>query len=149
MNPKIHLTVAAIIEKNGQYLLVEEISDGKKVINQPAGHWEPGENHIEAVCRETLEETAYCFKPNHIVGIHTWVKADSNDTYLRISFSGSLGEQDINRKLDKDIIRTLWLTRREIEQASLQLRSPLVLRSIKDYESGIQYDVNLINSITM
>jgi len=157
-----HITVAAIIKHENQYLLVEEYSDSKKVYNQPAGHWDPEETLIDAVIRETMEETAFNFQPTHIVSINTWfkpLKSDMNftsnlgenllqETYLRISFAGELGPKNSKQKHHHGIIQTLWLTRDEIISCSAKLRSPLVLETINDFERGARIELGTIRHIT-
>lgn len=140
-----HLTVAAIIELKQRFLLVEEQSEGLIVFNQPAGHWDEGESLIEAVIRETLEESAWHFKPEAIVGLYQYTSA-WKITYLRICFCGSPLSHDPQRSLDLNISRALWLSRAEIIQLP-NLRSPMVLRGIDDYLAGIRYPLSLINQL--
>lgn len=140
-----HLTVAAIIESKQRFLLVEEQSEGLIVFNQPAGHWDEGETLIEAVIRETLEESAWHFKPEAIVGLYQYTSA-WKITYLRICFCGSPLSHDPQRPLDLNISRALWLSRAEIIQLP-NLRSPMVLRCIDDYLAGIRYPLSLINQL--
>ena len=140
-----HLTVAAIIELNQRFLLIEEQSEGLIVFNQPAGHWDEGETLIDAVIRETLEESAWHFKPEAIVGLYQYT-SPSNLTYLRICFCGQPLSHDPQRSLDVNIARALWLSREEIIQLS-NLRSPMVLRCIDDYLTGIRYPLSLISQL--
>src|SRR5262245_3641285 len=118
---KPSVTVAAIAERDGRYLLVEEhAADGLK-LNNPAGHLEPGESLIDAVAREALEETAYAFRPESLVGIYLARLPQSRGgevTYLRFAFAGTLGEFDSARRLDDGIVRTLWLTPDEIRASA-------------------------------
>ncbi len=145
MNWKPHVTVAAIIERDSRFLMVEEICGGDAVINQPAGHLEDNETLLDAVIRETLEETAWDFTPTNITGIYQWQTPHTHKTYLRVCFSGYCNQHHGNLPLDEGIIRALWLTRTEIER--LNCRSSMVLRCIDDYLSGQQYPLNLIQSI--
>jgi 8-oxo-dGTP pyrophosphatase MutT (NUDIX family) len=132
---KPDVTVAAVIERDGRYLLVEERIRGRLVLNQPAGHLEDGEALIDAVIRETLEETAWQFTPEALVGIYQW-RSSRGHTTLRFAFTGSVQAYDPDRPLDPPIVTTHWLEREEIAQRSARLRTPLVLRCIEDYLAG-------------
>jgi ADP-ribose pyrophosphatase YjhB (NUDIX family) len=148
MNWIPHLTVAAIIEDQQGFLLIEETSsNGVIVVNQPAGHWEPNETLIDAVIRETLEETAWHFKPEAIVGIYEYTSPINQNTYLRVCFSGKKLKKEVNRVLDVGIVRTVSLTRDEVAELP-NLRSPMVLNCIDDYLSGVRYPLSLIKHIT-
>ena len=147
MDWKLHVTVAAIIERDNRFLMVEETSANRRVINQPAGHLEDGETLVEAVKRETLEETAWVFEPQEIVGIHLWRHPDAADSFLRISFSGHCLHHDPDRTLDTGIVRTLWLSKEQLASEHNRLRSPLVLRCINDYLDGERYPLSLIKSL--
>jgi len=138
-----HVTVAAVIESEQRFLLIEERSEGLIVINQPAGHWDPGESLVEAVIRETLEESAWHFIPQAVVGIYEYISPLNGITYLRICFCGQHHSHEAERALDDGIFRTLWLTRKEVAQSN-QLRSPMVLRCIDDYLSGARYPLPLL-----
>ncbi|RME35654.1 MAG: NUDIX hydrolase [Gammaproteobacteria bacterium] len=142
-----HATAAAVIEERGRFLLVEELADGRTVLNQPAGHLEPGESLIDAVCREVLEETAHRFRPEGLVGIYLYPHPDpsSGITYLRVCFHGPSLGHDPERPLDEGIIRPLWLTRDELAAAPERLRSPMVLRCIDDYLCGRRFPLDLLN----
>jgi ADP-ribose pyrophosphatase YjhB (NUDIX family) len=137
------VTVAAVIERDGKFLFVEEMIDGRKVINQPAGHLDPGESLAAGCAREVLEETAHRFEPSGLVGIYRWHYAPKDVTFLRFCFRGKvLGVED--RKLDKEIIRTLWLTPAEVK-ASAARRSPLVLKCVEDYLAGRNYPLDVFS----
>ena len=99
------VTVAAVIERGGRFLLVEERIDGRLVLNQPAGHLDPGESLIAACRREVLEETAHAFEPRALVGVYRWHYAAKDVTFLRFCFAGEAGDADPSRKLDKEIVR--------------------------------------------
>lgn len=144
---KPHVTVAAIIEDNGRFLMVEEISDGVTVYNQPAGHLEADETLIDAVIRETMEETAWQFSPLYLSGIYNWKHPASGDQFLRFTFYGNHLEHNKKQKLDNDIIRALWLTRDELAAEADKLRSPMVLTCIDDYLNGNQYPLQLLKDI--
>lgn len=144
---KPSVTVAAVIEHGGRFLLVEEIADGKPVFNQPAGHWERGETLVEACARETLEETAYRFAPRELTGIYRWHHAPSNDSFLRFAFCGEVGDEEVGRKLDSEIIRAVWLSPDEIRAQQPRHRSPLVLRCVEDYLAGRRYPLDLLTDL--
>lgn len=143
------LTVAAIVEQNSRFLVVEEIVHGKKVINQPAGHVEDGESLIEAVVRETFEETAWHFKPEAITGIYLYQHPSSDSQRLRVTFYGTCTHHEPDQTLDDGIIRTLWLSRDEMIARREQLRSVVVLRSIDDYLQGTRYPQDLIQELAI
>jgi 8-oxo-dGTP pyrophosphatase MutT (NUDIX family) len=141
-----HLTVAAILESPPHFLLIEEESDGLIVYNQPAGHWDEGENLFEAVARETLEEAAWHFEPEAIIGLYQYTSPINQITYLRIAFSGRHYSHEPDRALDSGILRTVWLTREEIAHLN-NLRSPMVLHCLDDYLAGHRYPLSLIKSL--
>jgi 8-oxo-dGTP pyrophosphatase MutT (NUDIX family) len=147
-NPwKPSVTVAAVIERDGRFLLVEEEADGGICLNQPAGHLEEGESLLDAAAREVLEETAYAFKPTQLVGVYLWrseADAASATTYLRFAFIGEVGSLDAARALDDGILRTLWLTPDGIAARRAEHRSPLVQRCIDDYLRGRRYPLELL-----
>lgn len=139
-----HVTVAAVVEREGRFLLVEEETDDGVRFNQPAGHLEADESLLEAVAREVLEETAYAFVPEYLVGIYRWPHPTRDLTYLRFAFGGRLGEHDAGRALDAGIIGPCWLSIEEIRAREAQLRSPLVLRCCEDWLSGRRYPLALL-----
>lgn len=143
-----HITVAAVIEREGKFLLVEEISDGLIVYNQPAGHLEPNESILAAISRETLEETGWEFSPKSIVGIYFYQSELNQITYQRICFAGKLGKQT-EHPLDVGIIRSVWLSRDEIIQQAAKMRSPMVLQCIDDYLAKTAYPLNLITDLRL
>lgn len=140
------ITVAAVIERDNKFLLVEEEADGYIVLNQPAGHLDPGETLAAAAQRETLEETGWNFTPTRIIGIYFYQSENSGITYMRTCFSGKLGQQT-DRPLDTGIIRAIWLTRIEIIEQQNKLRSPMVLKCIDDYLAGKSYPLELITDL--
>ena len=140
-----HVTVAAVIEQNGRYLVVEEAPDGVAVLNQPAGHVEFGESLTEAVCREVFEETAREFSPTGLLGIYQWTLPDTDRTYLRFCFRGTVSEPLTGARLDPDITATHWLDRAQIAEGPLPPRSPLVLRCIDDAIAGLGADPGLLH----
>ncbi|MDH5300749.1 MAG: NUDIX hydrolase [Gammaproteobacteria bacterium] len=142
-----HVTVAAVIEHNNRFLIVEELVRGEARFNQPAGHWEPNESLIEAVIREVLEETAYDFTPTHLLGIYHWHNTDNNITYLRFAFCGEVGQKQ-DRKLDDGIIAAHWLSYEDIEKSQEQHRSPQVLRCIDDFLAGKRLPIDAIIEVS-
>ena len=134
------VTVAAIIERDGRFLMIEEHTAEGLRLNNPAGHLDPGESPVDAVARETLEETAWQFRPVHLLGVYLsrFQRASTGEdiTYLRLAFCGELGEHDAKRPLDKGIERTLWMTAAEVRASAARHRSPLVLRCLEDYLAG-------------
>ena len=148
MTWKPHATVAAIIERDNRFLMVEELVDGERVINQPAGHLEPGESIIEATIRETYEETAWRFKPEAMTGIYLWKHPVNEKTFLRVALCGSCSEHDPEQPLDKGILQAVWKTREELTRPDCQLRSPMVLNCIDDYLDGRRLPLDaLINVV--
>ena len=142
------VTVAALIERGGKFLLVEEEDEGRMVFNQPAGHLEPNESLVEGCRREVLEETAWHFRPSALVGIYRWGKPDAaaggGVSYVRFAFCGELGEHESGRALDAGIARALWLDPAEIRALRARHRSPLVLRCMEDYLAGRRYPLDAL-----
>ena len=143
-----NVTVAAVVERDGRSLLVEErAADGRLVLNNPAGHLDRGETLLQAVVREVLEETACVFTPTHLQGIHLAPSAtDGGVTYLRFAFAGSVGEPLPGRALDDGILRTLWLTPEEIAAERSRHRSALLMRCIDDHRAGRRFPLTLLQS---
>jgi 8-oxo-dGTP pyrophosphatase MutT (NUDIX family) len=145
---KPDVTVACVVERDGRFLLVEEETGDGLRLNQPAGHLEPNESIVDAVVRETLEETAYDFAPNQLTGIYRWTTSAGSLSYLRFTFSGQLGKHYPERPLDTGILRTLWLSRDEILASSDRHRSPLVVRCVEDYLAGRRYAIDALIDCT-
>jgi ADP-ribose pyrophosphatase YjhB (NUDIX family) len=141
---KPNVTVAAVLERDGKFLLVEEETDDGIRYNQPAGHLECGESLNDAVIRETLEEAAYTFAPEYLVGIYNWRREDKDVTYLRFAFGGVITGHDAARQLDAGIIAARWLTLDEIRALAPRHRSPLILRCIEDWLVGKRYPLDLL-----
>lgn len=143
---KPHVTVAAVIERDNRFLLVEEETPRGLQFNQPAGHFEENEDLIAAVKREVHEETAWHFEPDHLISVQLWRRNPETPTFLRVCFSGRCHGHDPDQQLDDGIVATHWLTRDEIAARQHQLRSPLVLISVDEYLSGHRYPLSLIKS---
>ena len=137
---KPSVTVAAIIERDGKFLLVEEHTPEGLMLNNPAGHLDPGESLADGCAREALEETTHTFRPTALVGIYMsrMQRASTSEdiTYLRFAFCGALGDAKPGAQLDKGIVRTLWMTPQEIRESAARHRSPLLLRCMEDYLNG-------------
>ena len=147
---KPNVTVAAIVEHEGRFLLVEEeTTDGLK-LNNPAGHLDPGESPMAACIREVLEETAYDFEPQALVGVYlnrfTKTRTGDDMTYLRFAFAGRLGAHHSWRALDSGIVRTLWMTPDEIRASRERHRSPLLLHCLENYLAGQRFPLHLIHT---
>jgi NADH pyrophosphatase NudC (nudix superfamily) len=141
---KPNVTVAAVIERDGKFLLVEEETPQGVRFNQPAGHLEPNESLWAATVRETLEESAYHFVPRHLLGIYRWHAPESDTTYLRFAFTGDITGHEPNRALDEGILQAVWLTPDEIRANQARHRSPLILRCVEDYLAGKRYPLDLL-----
>ncbi|PCH59518.1 MAG: NUDIX hydrolase [Gammaproteobacteria bacterium] len=142
-----HVTVATIVERNNQFLFVEENCSTGAVFNQPAGHWEDKETLIEAARRETLEETGWHVAITHLCGIYQWRHPDNAETFLRFCFVGECLHQDPTRELDPAIIAVHWLSREQLLQRQQDLRSPMVLRCLVDYLDNHRYPLDFIHSL--
>ena len=142
------VTVAAIIERDGRYLLVEEATPEGLQLNNPAGHLDPGESPLHGVVRETLEETARAFDVEALVGVYLarFVRPATGEdvTYLRFAFCGRVGEPEPGRALDHPVVRTLWLTAADVRVSRARHRSGLVLRGIEDHIAGRRYPLDLL-----
>jgi 8-oxo-dGTP pyrophosphatase MutT (NUDIX family) len=147
MTVRPDLTVAAIVERDGAFLLVEERASNRLVFNQPAGHVERAERILDAVVRETLEETAWTFEPEALVGVYLWEQPERNRSFLRFAICGQVRDHDPMRALDHGIERAVWMTRAEIERATPRLRSPMVLRCIDDYLAGQRFPLSAIQHV--
>lgn len=141
---KPHVTVAAVIERDGRFLLVEEETDDGLRFNQPAGHLECGESLQQAVVREVLEETACSFVPRYLVGIYNWRNAAKELTYLRFVFGGEITACDEQRPLDTGIVGRRWLTLAELRAGAPRHRSPMILCCVEDWLAGKRYPLELI-----
>lgn len=144
---KPSVTVAAVIERDGKFLLVEEeTSDGVR-FNQPAGHLEPNESLQQAVVRETLEESAHDFVPTALIGTYLsrYLSSRTGEevTYLRFAFCGELGAWH-DQPLDAGILRAVWMSYDELLACRDKHRTPLVLQCVDDYLSGQRAPLSLL-----
>ncbi len=141
-----HVTVAAVVERERRFLIVEELAGKRRVLNQPAGHWEDGESLVEAVIREVREETAWGFDPACVVGLYRW-RSEREVTHLRVAFAGVVHDHCPQQSLDDGILAAHWLTAGELAARQHQLRSPLVMRCITDYLSGRRFALDLLRDV--
>jgi 8-oxo-dGTP pyrophosphatase MutT (NUDIX family) len=146
-SPRPAVTVAAVVERDNRFLLVEEETRDGLRLNQPAGHVESGESLLAATVRETLEESGWSVEPQHVVGIYTWRSPDSGVTYLRVALSATALVHDAGRALDTGIVRALWMTAEEITAAQARHRSPLVQRCVDDYCAGRRLPLSWLTNL--
>lgn len=142
-----HVTVATVVEKEGRFLVVEELADGKVVYNQPAGHVDGFETLEQAALRETLEETGWHVKLSGVIGIYCYTSPDNGVTYYRTCFSAEAIKEAEGYQLDKDIIAPRWKTLDELDAERDKMRSPLVLKCFKDYLSGRAMPLDFITEV--
>ena len=142
---KPNVTVAAVIERDGRFLLVEEETSEGLRFNQPAGHLEEGESLLDAAVREALEETAHRFVPEYLVGVYQWTRPQGDITYLRFAYGGRVEGVEDGRALDEGIVRAVWMTLDEVRATADRHRSPLILQCIEDWRAGQRYPVSLVH----
>jgi len=147
LNPEV--TVAAIVVREDRFLLVEERITGRLVLNQPAGHLEDRETLVEAVVRETREETAWRFHPEALVGTYLWRNPANGRSFLRFAFCGAVDDHHPQQALDKGIVRALWLTAAELQAQPARLRSPLVMRCIEDFLQGRRQPLDSVSALDL
>ncbi len=144
------VTVAALIEHEGRFLMVEEHTPEGLRLNNPAGHLEQGETPLQAVVREVLEETACAFTPDALLGVYLsrFVRSATGEdiTYLRLAFLGRVGPPQAGRALDAGIVRTCWMDAPALRQSAHRHRSPLVLRCVEDYLRGCRYPLEVLQA---
>ena len=146
---KPEVTVAAIVERAGRFLMVEERVSGGLVFNQPAGHLEDRETLIEAAIRETREETAWRFAPESLVGTYLWRSPDNGRTFLRFAFCGSVDDHRPEQPLDTGIVRAVWLSHDQMLAQPGRLRSPLVLKCLEDYLAGARQPLASVATLVL
>ncbi len=142
-----HATVAAIVEDQGKFLLVEEETDRGNRYNQPAGHLEDNESLLAAVVRETMEETAYTFHPEALLGMYHWKHEHNDSTYLRFAYIGRVSHHQPTQALDEGIVRSVWMTVEEMREQAMLMRSPQVLKCVEDYLAGKRYPLEAITHL--
>ncbi len=147
MTWKPNTTVAAIVEQHGKFLLVEEHTDDGLRLNQPAGHLEQGETLLQAVIRETQEETAYLFQPQALLGVYQWTHPSKEITYMRFAFIGTAGHHNPAQPLDEGIVRSVWLSHAELLSRRHQLRSPQVLTCVEHYLAGQSFPLSVLTHV--
>ena len=138
------VTAAAVIERDGRFLFVQERIEGRLVLNQPAGHLDPSESLAQACAREVLEETAHRFEPTALVGIYRWYYEPKDVTFLRFCFKGKLGGVE-KRPLDREIVALHWLSPEELKQRKAEHRSPLVQKCVDDYLAGRTFPLDVFS----
>ncbi len=143
---KPNVTVAAVVEQEGSFLLVEERESPGAIalFNQPAGHLEAGESLIQAVIRETLEETGYTFVPEWLLGVYHWHSTNNDTTYLRFAFSGYVTDFDPDYVREACIVNADWYDEPQIEALTMRHRSPLVKQCIQDFRAGKRYPLEVL-----
>jgi 8-oxo-dGTP pyrophosphatase MutT (NUDIX family) len=141
------LTVAAIVQRDERFLVVEERIQSQLVLNQPAGHVEDRESILEAVVRETLEETAWHFVPRHLLGLYLWRNPETGISYLRVAISGEVSAHEPQRQLDDGIVAAHWMSRAALLARPGRLRSPLVIRCIDDHLAGTRHSLAALNHL--
>lgn len=146
---KPNVTVAAIVEQQGRFLLVEEQTSDGLLLNNPAGHLDLGESPLQGVIREALEETGRSFTPQAFLGLYMSrfrrTRTGEDVTYLRLAFTGEVGERLPGQTLDEGIVRTVWLTPEEIRACPERHRSPLVLQCMEDHLAGRRQPLDLLH----
>ena len=130
------LTVSAVVEQDGKFLIVEERSSGIVVINQPGGHIEAGETPEHAVVREALEEAGCQIKVSELLGVYLWIQPQTRQQFLRIVYTAELLSQDTTRQLDDGIYAVHWYSIADLRRRQKDLRTPVVLRCVEDYMAG-------------
>ena len=130
------VTVAAVVCRDGHFLMVEESIRGRLCLNQPAGHLEDGEDIADAVVRETLEETGWHIEPTHFVGVFPWINPSHGETVLRFCYAARALRHDPRRPLDAGIVGAPWLSRAQIAAEATRLRTSLVLDSVDAWLAG-------------
>jgi 8-oxo-dGTP pyrophosphatase MutT (NUDIX family) len=139
----VHVTVAAVVAREGRFLLVEERIGGATVLNQPAGHWEAGETLAQAMVREALEETGWDVEPVSLLGVYEYQPPDLPYAFLRFAYNARAVRHHAQRPLDPGIVRALWLSPEEMRREAHRHRSPMVMRCVEDARANLAYPLGL------
>ena len=130
------LTVAAVVEHEDQYLVVEEYSMGRRVFTQPGGHIESNETPEQAVVREVLEETGCTVECQDMIGVYLWIHPQTRQQFLRIVYAAKFISCDESAKLDDGILSRRWMSLQDLRDRRTSLRTPAALRCVEDYVDG-------------
>lgn len=141
------VTVAAVVERDGRYLLIEEHTRNGLRWNQPAGHWERGETLVDAVVRETLEESGYRFTPTALLGVFVWTRPGTDKTFVRIAFAGTVPDAPQTADLDDGIVGPVWVTAEQLDQRTDMWRSPMVRRCIDVHAAGTRLPLDAVHHL--
>ena len=146
------VTVATVVVRDGQLLMVEERANGALVLNQPAGHLEPDESLLDAALRETREETGWEVRLTAFVGAYQWkapLHADGSGGrhYLRFAFAAEPVRELPDARLDEGIVRALWLAPEALRGMASRHRSPLVWHAVADYIGGSRHPLDLVRHL--
>jgi mutator protein MutT len=141
------LTVAAVIAKDGRYLIVEERAMGGTVLNQPGGHIEAGETPEQAVVREVLEETGCTGVCQDLIGVYLWIHPQTRQQFLRIMYVAEFVSRDVTRPLDKTTVAVRWISASDLNDRRRSARTPVVLRAVRDFEAGLRQSHELLSGM--
>jgi mutator protein MutT len=141
------LTVAAVIAKDGRYLIVEERAMGGTVLNQPGGHIEAGETPEQAVVREVLEETGCTVVCKDLIGVYLWIHPQTRQQFLRIMYVADFVSRDETRPLDKTTVAVRWISASDLNDRRRSARTPVVLRAVRDFEAGLRQSHELLSGM--
>jgi 8-oxo-dGTP pyrophosphatase MutT (NUDIX family) len=144
---KTDLTVSAVVERDGRFLIVEERSSGIVVMNHPGGHIEAGESPEQAVVREALEETGCQITVGALLGVYLWIHPQTRQQYLRIAYVGSYLSHDESRVLDNGVYAVHWFTPADLRQRMQRLRSPMVMRCVEDFQAGLRKSDSFLSGL--
>jgi len=141
------LTVAAVVEHDDQYLLVEEYAMGQRVFTQPGGHIEANETPEQAVIREVLEETGCHVECSDMIGVYLWIHPQTRQQFLRIVYAAKFVSCDESLSLDDNIISRRWMSLQDLRDRRAVLRSPAVLRCVEDCVAGLRQSDALLTGM--